>query len=144
MNPAADVIAAGAPRDIDLSKLRPGQPIVVLWRGSPILVVNRTPEALRTLQQPSLIARLSDRNSSVTQQPSYADNKPYRPGSGLAWPIFLSMPWLEIRSGRRVYTGVPAPYNLPVPPYHLPSEHVLRIGENPTGTSFALSSVVQM
>ena len=35
-------------------------------------------------------------------------------------------------------------YNLPVPPYHFPSEHVLRIGENPAETAFALSSVVQM
>src|ERR1700733_10945938 len=44
----------------------------------------------------------------------------------------------------RVYTGVPAPYNLPVPPYHFPSEHILRIGENPQGATFTLSSVVQM
>jgi ubiquinol-cytochrome c reductase iron-sulfur subunit len=44
----------------------------------------------------------------------------------------------------RVYTGVPAPYNLPVPPYHFPTEHTLRIGENPQGTTFTLSSVVQM
>ena len=53
MNPAADVIAAGAPMDIDVSKLAPGQQIVILWRGSPILVVNRTPEALKTLQEAS-------------------------------------------------------------------------------------------
>ena len=53
MNPAADVIAAGAPIDIDLSKLAPGQQIVILWRGSPILMVNRTPDALKTLQQPA-------------------------------------------------------------------------------------------
>jgi ubiquinol-cytochrome c reductase iron-sulfur subunit len=65
MNPAADVIAAGASMDIDVSKLAPGQQIVILWRGSPIVVVNRTPDALKTLQQPSLIGRLSDPNSSV-------------------------------------------------------------------------------
>src|ERR1700760_4323390 len=36
MNPSADVIAAGAPLDIDLRKVAPGQQIIVLWRGSPI------------------------------------------------------------------------------------------------------------
>ncbi|MGC1410303.1 MAG: ubiquinol-cytochrome c reductase iron-sulfur subunit, partial [Acetobacteraceae bacterium] len=74
MNPAADVIAAGAPMDIDVSKLAPGQQIVILWRGSPILVVNRTPEALKTLQEASLVGRLSDPNSTVDQQPGYARN----------------------------------------------------------------------
>ena len=43
-----DVIAAGAPIDIDISKLGVGQQIVVLWRGAPMLIVNRTPEALKT------------------------------------------------------------------------------------------------
>jgi len=39
---------------------------------------------------------------------------------------------------------VPAPYNLPVPPYHFPNDRTLRIGENPTGELFDLASVVQM
>src|ERR1700749_3835806 len=63
MNPAADVIAAGAPMDVDISKLEPGQQIVVLWRGSPMLIVNRPPEALKTLQEASLVGLLSDPNS---------------------------------------------------------------------------------
>jgi ubiquinol-cytochrome c reductase iron-sulfur subunit len=45
-NPAADVIAAGAPIDIDLSKLTPGQQIVILWRGSPILAGQSNTECL--------------------------------------------------------------------------------------------------
>ena len=44
----------------------------------------------------------------------------------------------------RVYPGVPAPYNLPVPPYHFPNPKTLRIGENPPGETFTLASVVQM
>jgi ubiquinol-cytochrome c reductase iron-sulfur subunit len=44
----------------------------------------------------------------------------------------------------RVYQGVPAPYNLPVPPYHFPTSKTVRIGENPPGETFALTSVVQM
>jgi ubiquinol-cytochrome c reductase iron-sulfur subunit len=43
-----------------------------------------------------------------------------------------------------VWSGVPAPYNLPVPPYHFPNDKTLRVGENPQGVKFELSSVVQM
>src|SRR5579863_34631 len=74
MNPAEDVIAAGAPIDIDLSKMSPGQQIIILWRGSPILIVNRPADALKTLQTPALVGRLSDPNSTVMQQPPYAEN----------------------------------------------------------------------
>jgi ubiquinol-cytochrome c reductase iron-sulfur subunit len=173
MNPAADVVAAGAPIDVDLSKLTPGQQIVILWRGSPILVVNRTQDALKTLQQPNLIARLSDPKSTVMQQPGYTENwhRSIRPEFAVLvgvcthlgclpsyfpspsatdpvanWPggYFCPCHGSKYDLAGRVYTGVPAPYNLPVPPYHFPSEHALRIGENPSGTTFALSSVVQM
>jgi ubiquinol-cytochrome c reductase iron-sulfur subunit len=45
----------------------------------------------------------------------------------------------------RVYSGVPAPYNLPVPPYSFPSKTTVRIGEDPPGqVAFELDSVVQM
>ena len=74
MNPSADVVAGGAPIDIDLSKIEPGQQIVVLWRGAPILIVNRTPAALKTLQAPNLVSLLSDPTSTAHQQPPYADN----------------------------------------------------------------------
>jgi ubiquinol-cytochrome c reductase iron-sulfur subunit len=44
----------------------------------------------------------------------------------------------------RVFSGVPAPYILPVPPYHFPSDKVLRVGENPGGSDFSLDSVEQV
>ena len=44
----------------------------------------------------------------------------------------------------RVYSGVPAPDNLPVPPYRFINDNTVRIGENPPGIEFELSSVVQM
>src|SRR5581483_278490 len=74
MNPAADVIAAGAPMDIDVTKIAAGQQVIVRWRGTPILIVNRTPDALKTLQSASLVGRLSDPDSTVAQQPPYAKN----------------------------------------------------------------------
>jgi ubiquinol-cytochrome c reductase iron-sulfur subunit len=173
MNPSADVIAAGAPIDVDLSSIAAGQQIVLLWRGRPILVVNRTPAALKTLQQPNLLARLSDPHSSVMQQPSYAKNwhrsikpeyavlvgicthlgclpsyypKPSPDTPAANWPggYFCPCHGSKYDLAGRVYTGVPAPDNLPVPPYHFPNEKTLRIGENPPGVTFQLDSVVQM
>lgn len=173
MNPAADVIAAGAPIDVDISKLEPGQQIIILWRGAPMLVVNRPPDALKTLQTPAMVGLLSDPNSRVAQQPAYAQNwhrsvKPeiavlvgicthlgcvpnYMPKPDVSspapnWPggYFCPCHGSKYDLAGRVYSGVPAPYNLPVPPYIFVNDKMLRIGENPPGATFDLSSVVQM
>lgn len=173
MNPAADVIAAGAPIDIDVSKVEAGQQIVVRWRGDPILVVNRTPEMLKTLQTPSLIANLADPNSHVDQQPPYAQNwhRSVQPQYAVlvgicthlgCLPGFLPKPdptdpvpnWpggylcpchgSKYDLAGRVYSNVPAPDNLPVPPYRFVDAKTVRIGENPPGATFELSQVVQM
>jgi ubiquinol-cytochrome c reductase iron-sulfur subunit len=173
MNPSADVIAAGEPLDIDLTRLAAGQQIVVLWRGTPIFVTNRPPPALKVLQEPSLVERLSDPDSNVHQQAPYAKNwhrsiKPefavlvgicthlgclpeYLPTPDPSTPVanwpggyFCPCHGSKYDLAGRVYLGVPAPYNLPVPPYHFPNDRTLRIGENPTGETFELASVVQM
>lgn len=173
MNPAADVLAAGQPLDIDMSKIASGQQIIVLWRGKPILVVNRTPQAAKTLQSAGLISRLSDPNSEVNQQPPYARNwhRSIRPEYAVLvgicthlgclpgyWPTpdpstpvpdwpggyFCPCHGSKYDLAGRVYKGVPAPYNLPVPPYYFPNDHTLRIGDNPKGQLFDLDSVVQM
>src|SRR5271165_1352642 len=60
LNPAADVLAAGGPVDIDLSKVAPGQQVIVQWRGKPIFVINRTPPLLKELQDPKLVNQLAD------------------------------------------------------------------------------------
>ena len=173
MNPSADVVAGGAPIDIDLSKIEPGQQIVVLWRGAPILIVNRTPAALKTLQAPTLISLLSDPTSSAHQQPPYADNwhRSIKPTYAVLVGICTHLdacrnisqpptPPLRLRTGPaaisaratgqspdlagRVYKSVPAPLNLPVPPYNFVNDKTLRLGENPPGQTFELSSVIQM
>jgi ubiquinol-cytochrome c reductase iron-sulfur subunit len=74
LNPAADTIAAGAPVDVEISKIQLGQQIVVLWRSHPIFVVNRTPAVLKELQAASDINLLADPHSTVAQQPDYARN----------------------------------------------------------------------
>jgi ubiquinol-cytochrome c reductase iron-sulfur subunit len=52
MNPGADVLASGAPADVDLSNLSPGSQRVVQWRGLPLFVARRTAEELKVLQEP--------------------------------------------------------------------------------------------
>jgi len=173
MEPAADTLAAGEPIEVDLSKVAPGQQIVVVWRGKPIFIVHRTPEALKILQEPKLISRLSDPNSHVAQQPDYAENwhrsadPTYAVMVGICThlgcvPSFFpnvsptdpAPDWLggylcpchgsKYDLAGRVFTGVPAPYNLPIPPYRMISATTARIGENPPGQTFDLNSVVQI
>lgn len=172
MDPARDVIAAGAPLEVDLTKVHPGQQITVLWRSRPIFILHRTPAELNVLRQPRDIDLLSDPNSEVHQQGSYAENwhrsiKPeylvvvgicthlgcipnFRPKPdsdlGSNWPGGYFCPCHGSRydlSGR-VFKGVPAPYNLPIPPYRFVSHTAVRIGENPPGARFDFSSIVQI
>ena len=171
MEPDAATIAAGAPIDVDLSQVQPGQQILVKWRGHPIFIVNRPPEALKALQEPDLVTKLADPNSKVLQQPEYAENwhrsvKPeylvlvgvcthlgciptFQPDKGSvdsSWPggYFCPCHGSKYDLAGRVYSGVPAPYNLPVPPYTFTNDKTVRIGDNPTGQTFDLSNVVQL
>jgi ubiquinol-cytochrome c reductase iron-sulfur subunit len=44
-----------------------------------------------------------------------------------------------------VFSGVPAPYNLPVPPYRFVNDTTLRIGENPAdATSWDFGAIKQL
>jgi ubiquinol-cytochrome c reductase iron-sulfur subunit len=173
MNPDASVLAAGGPVDLDVSKIEPRQQVVVQWRAKPIFVINRPPKALQTLQDPKLIDLLADPQSKEAQQPPYAQNwhrslKPeYAVLVGICThlgciPKFYprpsaSKPAADWRGGYfcpchgskydlagRVFKGVPAPYNLPVPPYRFASPTIIRIGENPEDVDFDFSSILQL
>jgi ubiquinol-cytochrome c reductase iron-sulfur subunit len=157
--PDAATLAAGVPVDFDASKLQPGQQAMVRWRSRPIFITNRPPDALKALQNAHLIARLSDPQSSEPQQPPYARNwhrsiePKYSVLVGICThlgciPLFYPNPSSQIPTAEwlggyfcpchgskydlagRVFAGVPAPYNLPVPPYRLIND-TIRIGENP-------------
>jgi ubiquinol-cytochrome c reductase iron-sulfur subunit len=172
MNPSADVLAAGAPVDIDLTHVQAGQQIVVLWRSRPIFIVNRTPPLLQTLQEPQDVSLLSDPDSSAMQQPEYAKNwhrsiqpqylvlvgicthlgciPSFMPQANSVNPGWIGGYFCPCHGSRydlsgRVYSGVPAPYNLPVPPYRFLSKTMIRIGENPPSEGdFSLDSIVQI
>jgi ubiquinol-cytochrome c reductase iron-sulfur subunit len=172
MNPARDTLSAGAPVDIDISKVQPGQQIIVLWRSRPIFIVNRTQAMQDIVKANKDAGDLRDPNSDTNQQPAYAKNvfrsvKPEylvlvgicthlgcipefvpQPGGtlGPSWDGGYFCPCHGSRydlSGR-VFQNVPAPYNLPVPPYHFVSDTVVRVGENPPDSTFDFNSIEQI
>ena len=173
MEPDASTLAAGGPVEFDLGKVQAGQQVVVRWRSRPVFIVNRSPAAIKTLQDPKLLARLSDANSSARQQPPYADNwhRSIKPEYSLlvgicthlgCIPMFYPNPsdnlptadWLggyfcpchgsKYDLAGRVFNGVPAPYNLPVPPYRFINDKTVRIGENPPDVAWEFSSITQI
>lgn len=154
--PSSKAQALGAPVDVDLSKIEPGQKLTVPWRGQPVFVVHRTKQELDSLA--SLNNELRDPMSKEPQQPEYITEmyrsiKPdYAVFVGLCThlgcvPLFRPTPnsvdtgWKggffcpchgsKYDLAGRVYKDVPAPLNLLVPAYKYVSETIVRIGENP-------------
>ncbi|HMY28290.1 MAG TPA: ubiquinol-cytochrome c reductase iron-sulfur subunit [Agitococcus sp.] len=155
-NPSAKAKAAGAPVTADLSKLELGQQMVVEWRGKPVWIVRRSPEALADLKK--VAGDLRDPESNESVQPDFAKNeyraiKPeyailvgicthlgcsptYRPevapaDLGQSWRggFFCPCHGSTYDMAGRVYKSVPAPLNLEVPPYKYLSDSVVLIGE---------------
>ena len=160
MWPSAATQAAGAPISVDISKLEPSQLITVSWRSRPIWILRRTEKQLATLEE--IEPRLRDPDSDVAQQLPVCKNrhrsiKPehfvavaicthlgcvpsYRPDIappdlGPKWEggFFCPCHGSHYDLAARVYKDLPAPYNLPVPPYYYESDTVLRIGESEGG-----------
>jgi ubiquinol-cytochrome c reductase iron-sulfur subunit len=171
MNPAQDVLAAGAPIDVDIKALQPGQQKEVQWRTHPEFNAHPTADELKTLQDPKELAQLRDPDSAVLQQPDYARNwhrsvkpeilvvvgicthlgcipefqpKPDSVGPGWEGGYFCPCHGSRYDLAARVFQGVPAPFNLPVPPHRFVSDTVIRIGENPPGSTFDLNDVEQV
>lgn len=156
--PSARALAAGAPVEVNISKIEPGQLVRVIWRGKPVWLINRTDQM--TADLPSNNKLLVDPESNVeTQQPSYAKNearaiKPnmmvlvgicthlgcsptYRPevapaDLGADWKGGFYCPCHGSRFdlAGRVFKNVPAPTNLVVPPHFYKTDDVLLIGED--------------
>jgi len=155
-NPSAKAKAAGAPVRADISKLEPGQQMIVEWRGKPVWIVRRTPEALANLAK--LNEAVADPNSEKPQQPAYVPanetrairpefmvmvgicthlgcSPTYRPEIA---PDDMGADWLggyfcpchgsRFDLSGRVYKGVPAPTNLVVPPHSYEGDNTLIIG----------------
>ncbi|HVL76911.1 MAG TPA: ubiquinol-cytochrome c reductase iron-sulfur subunit [Noviherbaspirillum sp.] len=76
--PSERARAAGAPVEVDIAGLAPGQMVTVEWRGKPVWILRRSPEMLATLQktEPQVADPLSQRNPDELT-PEYARN-PHR------------------------------------------------------------------
>jgi len=157
MQPSAKAMAAGAPVEVDISKMEPGQLIRVAWRGKPVWILNRTPEVISTLG--TLDSKLADPLSNESLQPEDSKNalrsiKPeifvavglcthlgcsptFRPeiapsDLGSDWKGGFFCPchgsWFDLAG--RVFRGVPAPTNLEVPPYRYVNDNLIIVGED--------------
>src|SRR5580698_7120582 len=71
--PSERAKALGAPTELDVSKLDPGQMTIVTWRRQPIYVVRRTPEMVEHLKGHDEL--LKDKDSGESDQPDYAKNQ---------------------------------------------------------------------
>ncbi|MCL5427005.1 MAG: ubiquinol-cytochrome c reductase iron-sulfur subunit [Gammaproteobacteria bacterium] len=157
--PSARARAAGAPVQADISRLEPGQRMTVEWRGRPIWIINRTPEMIERTESLD-DGMLADPDSEVPQQPGYitGDLRSIRPEIGVligicthlgCSPLFRPEPDAEgvgvdnwpggffcpchgsrFDLAGRVFSNVPAPTNLEVPPYRFENDDIVIIGED--------------
>lgn len=74
--PSERAKAAGAPVEVDISDVKPGEMKVVEWRGKPVWILRRTPEMLASVTKNNNL--VADPNSDKIYQldmPSYAKNE---------------------------------------------------------------------
>ncbi len=158
LTPSERAKAAGAPVEVDISKLAPGQMMTVEWRGKPVWIINRTKEMLDSLKKTE--SEVSDPNSEKPMQPEYAKNegrsiKPeilvavgicthlgcspsdkFKTGaeSGVSndWPGGFLCPChgSPFDMAGRVYKNKPAPDNLEIPPHKYVADTKILIGED--------------
>jgi ubiquinol-cytochrome c reductase iron-sulfur subunit len=158
MQPSARAMAAGAPVEVDISRIEPGQLIRIAWRGKPVWVLSRTPEVLEILEKDT--AKLADPSSKDSDQPddtsnSYRSIRPeifiavglcthlgcsptFRPeiapndlGDDWKGGFFCPCHGSGFDLAGRVFKSVPAPTNLVVPPYRYITDTQIIIGEEP-------------
>lgn len=152
--------------DVDISSLKEGQQITVMWQGHAIFILHRSAKTLALLKDQELLIRLRDPDSKELQQPPYTKNwhRSIQPEIAVLIGVCTHLgcvPTLKLNNSLgghyncachgskfdlagRVYNNMPAPYNLPVPPYKILKPGILRIGENPNGENFDFKSLTQI
>lgn len=156
MKPSERARALGAPVEVNLGPIHPGELHTESWRGRPVWILKRTPQMLAATERDT--ALLADPLSKNSVQPKNCVNqfrslKPelavmvgvcthlgctptFRPqaadpGLGADWPGGFYCPCHGSRFdlAGRVFKDVPAPTNLDIPPYRYLSDNVVRIGD---------------
>jgi len=158
-NPSAKAKAAGAPVTINLAKIAPGQMITEEWRGKPVYIIRRTQEALDGLAevlgdisdpfseksvQPSYVADQESRAikpefmimlgvcTHLGCAPKFRPDVGAKDLGGDAWQggFYCPCHGSKFDLAGRVYSGVPAPLNLEVPPHFYETDFIVVIGED--------------
>jgi ubiquinol-cytochrome c reductase iron-sulfur subunit len=158
-SPSERARAAGAPVEVDLSKIEPGQMVTYVYRKKAMYIVHRTPEMVASLTGHD--AQLKDAASDSSEQPEYAKNATRAvrdnilvvegtcthlgclpkarfakalPELGADWPggFFCPCHGSRFDMAGRVFEGSPASQNLRIPVYSFPSDSTLVIGVDAT------------
>jgi len=155
LKPSARAQAMGAPVEVPIGSIQPGEMVRVLWRGRLVFVLRRNDEMLSLLDENMDVLR--DPNSEVIeQQPDYAANSTrsvrpeylivegscthlgcapledfdVRPAEGWGGGFFCPCHGSKFDLAGRVHKGVPAPTNLRVPPHRFVSDDLILIGQD--------------
>ena len=154
MLPSERAKAAGAPVEVDISKVKPGEMITAEWRGQPVWILHRTDEQTADLSKHN--EELSDPMCEMAQQPAYCKNtgRAIKQNIGVVVGICTHLgcsPTAKLEKGGdmgenwtggffcpchgskfdlagRVFKGSPAPTNLIVPPHQYLTDTTLLIG----------------
>jgi ubiquinol-cytochrome c reductase iron-sulfur subunit len=156
--PSERAKAAGAPVEVDLSSIKPGEKLNVEWRGKVVWVMKRTAEQIASLDKIPA-SQLTDATSKKSDQPSYVDSKTRSIAPDLVvmegvcthlgcsptaklTPGELGNDWMggfycpchgsKFDVAGRVFTGSPAPRNLAIPPHKIDGTKLV-IGINQDG-----------
>lgn len=155
--PSEKAKALGAPIEVNISRLKPGEILkpVPKWRGKRVIVVSRTPDMIERLHEEQ--RNLADPMSKRSVQPPYAQNptRSIRPELGIylglcthlgctpkyygkvqpeqfdsSWKggFFCPCHGSKFDLAGRVHKNLPAPTNLEVPVHQFENEHIIHVG----------------
>ena len=135
MNPDASVKAL-ASTEVDVSTVKPGNTITVLWRGKPVFIRRRTQEEISQAKSVKMEElKHPEKDEDRTKNPKYlvlvgvcthlgcvpASNK----GEYKGW--FCPCHGSHYDTSGRIRKG-PAPKNLEIPPYVFKNENTILVG----------------
>jgi len=152
MTPSERAKAAGAPVEVDVSALQPGNMMTAEWQGQPVWIIRRTEEMLTKLGKHDKL--LTDPALEIPQQPDYCKNpaRAIKPeyavmlgtcthlGCSPNANFSITPDWdggfvcpchgSKFDLSGRVFQGSPAPKNLLIPKHQYLTETTLLIGKD--------------